>query len=130
MPEAAYGTSNCWLTCVTIDPLAAGLDRESVRLRLERVNVEARPVWKPMHLQPVFSGCRVRGGSVSESLFEHGLCLPSGSSLTAQETAKVVREIRSAFAESSLVSSRIDPSVLEQFENAGREPGRRVGRVA
>ena len=74
MPEAPYGRSNRWLTCLTIDPDLFGADRETVRLALEAENIEARPVWKPMHLQPVFSGTRMFGGALSERLFQNGLC--------------------------------------------------------
>ena len=95
MPEASYGRANCWLTCITVDPEAFGATREEIRLELERQNIESRPVWKPMHLQPVFSSCRMRGGQVGERLFERGLCLPSGSSLTAQDRQRVA-EIVSA----------------------------------
>ena len=82
MPEAAGNRSTFWLTTFTIDPTLAGVDREAVRLHLESLDIEARPVWKPMHLQPVFADCEVFGGAVSQRLFEHGLCIPSGSSLT------------------------------------------------
>ncbi len=82
MPQAPYGQSNHWLTCLTIDPDIFGATREDVRLALEAVNIESRPVWKPLHRQPVFAQCRVRGGAVAEDIFEHGLCLPSGSNLT------------------------------------------------
>jgi len=90
MPEAAYGRSTRWLTCLTLDPSRFGATREDVRRTLEERDVEARPVWKPMHLQPVFSGCRVVGGEVAAELFERGLCLPSGSSLTPEERQFVV----------------------------------------
>ncbi len=96
MPEAPYGRANCWLTCVTIDPASFGATREDVRLRLERREIEARPVWKPMHLQPVFSGCRVRGGSVAQRLFDDGLCLPSGSSLSDAQVREITGEILAA----------------------------------
>lgn len=95
MPEAPYGRSNAWLTCVTIDPKKFGASREDVRVHLEKQDIEARPVWKPMHLQPVFREMRRRGGTVSEQLFELGLCLPSGSSLTDDELIRVSKEIRS-----------------------------------
>ena len=88
-PIAAYGEANYWLTCLTIDPAEFGATREDVRLALEAVNIESRPVWKPLHLQPVFSGSRVRGGAVSEALFAEGLCLPSGSNLTDDDLARV-----------------------------------------
>jgi dTDP-4-amino-4,6-dideoxygalactose transaminase len=93
MPEAAYGRSNRWLTCVTLDG-TSGPDREQVRLALEEANIEARPVWKPMHLQPAFKGCLTFGGSCSEQLFRDGLCLPSGSSLTDQDRDLVITTIR------------------------------------
>jgi dTDP-4-amino-4,6-dideoxygalactose transaminase len=69
---------------------------------LEAENIESRPVWKPMHLQPVFSGCRVRGGSVSEDLFRRGMCLPSGSSLTAAHRQRIVGVVRSVAKRSHL----------------------------
>lgn len=96
MPEAPYGVPNCWLTCITVDPQRFGATNEDIRLRLQAEDIEARPVWKPMHLQPVFAGCRVRGGEVAASLFERGLCLPSGSSLTDAELERVSSLIRSA----------------------------------
>ncbi len=95
MNEAPYGTSNCWLTCITVDASEFGATREDIRLHLETRNIESRPVWKPMHLQPVFADCRVRGGAVSARLFEQGLCLPSGSSLTLSDRETVVGEILS-----------------------------------
>jgi dTDP-4-amino-4,6-dideoxygalactose transaminase len=93
MPEASYGRSNCWLTCITIDPHRFGATREDLRQQLELGNIESRPVWKPMHLQPAFNGCRARGGAVSQRLFERGLCLPSGSSLTPKDRERVVDTI-------------------------------------
>ena len=95
MPEAPYGRSNCWLTCVTIDPQAFGADREAIRLHLETADIEARPLWKPMHMQPAYEGCRKRGGAVSEALFERGLCLPSGSSLGPAERERILAALRS-----------------------------------
>jgi pyridoxal phosphate-dependent aminotransferase EpsN len=94
MPNSPYGESNYWLTCVTIDPTKFGADREDVRLALEAENIEARPVWKPLHLQPVFAGSRIFGGSVSEGVFETGLCLPSGSNLTRADLERVVGIIK------------------------------------
>jgi len=93
MPEASWGRHNRWLTTLTIDPEKFGADRETVRLALEAENIEARPVWKPMHLQPVFARHEVIGGSVAERLFSWGLCLPSGSSLTTQELERVINVI-------------------------------------
>ncbi len=94
MPEALGRRSTFWLTCLTVDPVVAGVDREAVRLHLESLDIEARPVWKPMHMQPVFEGYRIYGGEISERLFEHGLCLPSGSSLTEDQRNQVIDEFR------------------------------------
>ncbi len=90
MPEAAYGRSNCWLTCIVVDPQEAGTDRESIRLALEAEDIEARPVWKPMHLQPVYRSAPSYGGEISSLLFERGLCLPSGSALTEADQRRTV----------------------------------------
>jgi dTDP-4-amino-4,6-dideoxygalactose transaminase len=97
MPEAPYGRSNCWLTVILITPEEFGVDREEVRLALDEENIEARPIWKPMHLQPVFKDCRVRGGSVSEDLFRRGLCLPSGTKMTEEDLGRVVKVIKNCF---------------------------------
>jgi pyridoxal phosphate-dependent aminotransferase EpsN len=94
MPEASYGRSNCWLTVILITPEKFGADHETVRLALEAVNIESRPIWKPMHLQPVFKGCRIRGGAMSEDLFEQGLCLPSGTQMTEQDLDRIVTVIK------------------------------------
>jgi dTDP-4-amino-4,6-dideoxygalactose transaminase len=96
MPEPPDSSSTFWLTCLTIDPDLAGTDRETVRLHLESLDIESRPVWKPMHLQPVFAGCRTYGGDMAARLFEHGLCLPSGSSLTEEDRDRVIDGIRDA----------------------------------
>ncbi|MBW3601743.1 MAG: aminotransferase class I/II-fold pyridoxal phosphate-dependent enzyme [Actinobacteria bacterium] len=95
MPEAPYGRSNRWLTCVTIDPRGFGASRDDVRVHLESADIEARPLWKPLHLQPAFSGCPVVGGAVAEELFRHGLCLPSGSGLTDADLERIVDAFRS-----------------------------------
>ena len=97
MPEASWGRHNRWLTCLTIDPDVAGIDREMVRIALVDKNIEARPVWKPMHLQPVFSDSQCLGGEVAEDLFERGLCLPSGSSLTDSQRERIVTGFRAVF---------------------------------
>jgi dTDP-4-amino-4,6-dideoxygalactose transaminase len=94
MPEAPWGRSSRWLTCVLIEPEKFGADRETVRLALEAENIEARPVWKPMHLQPMFSDCEAFGGAVAEDLFARGLCLPSGSSLTPEDLERVAAVVR------------------------------------
>ncbi|HSM82567.1 MAG TPA: aminotransferase class I/II-fold pyridoxal phosphate-dependent enzyme [Nodosilinea sp.] len=89
MPEAAYGRATRWLTCLTVDAADFGCDRNSIRLALEAAQIESRPVWKPLHLQPLFADCEVVGGAVATDLFQRGLCLPSGSSLQPDELARV-----------------------------------------
>jgi dTDP-4-amino-4,6-dideoxygalactose transaminase len=98
MPEAGWGTHTRWLTCLTIDPAEAGTNRERLRLALESRDIEARPLWKPMHAQPVFAGFPVVGGSVAEDLFEHGLCLPSGSNLEEADLDRVIEVVRAEAA--------------------------------
>jgi dTDP-4-amino-4,6-dideoxygalactose transaminase len=93
MPEAQYGKATRWLTVILIDPEAFGVDHEAVRLALEEQNVESRPVWKPMHLQPVFRGLPVRGGGVCEDFFQRGLCLPSGTAMTDEDQDRVIEII-------------------------------------
>jgi pyridoxal phosphate-dependent aminotransferase EpsN len=95
MPDAPWGCSSRWLTVMTIDPEKFGAGREAVRLALEAENIESRPVWKPMHLQPVFAGYHCVGGEVAETLFLDGLCLPSGSSLTEADLTRIIGVIRS-----------------------------------
>ena len=90
MPNADYGEPNHWLSVILIDAELFGTNREAVRLALEAENIESRPVWKPMHLQPVFKGCRTRRGSVAEEIFEKGLCLPSGNSLRPEDQDRVI----------------------------------------
>jgi dTDP-4-amino-4,6-dideoxygalactose transaminase len=91
--EAHYGRSNNWLTCLTVDPHVFGASAEQIRVHLESRGIESRPVWKPMHLQPVFRDCALRGGAVAARLFATGLCLPSGSSLSAAQQREVIAAI-------------------------------------
>lgn len=94
MPEAEFGRSSRWLSCLTLDPEQFGCDRETLRLFLAEQKIESRPVWKPLHLQPVFAGCEVIGGTVAEDLFARGLCLPSGSNLSDGDLQRVIMSIR------------------------------------
>ena len=89
--------SNHWLTAITINPAITGKTREELRLALEQENIESRPLWKPMHLQPVFANCPFYGSGVSEQLFEDGLCLPSGSNLTEQEIERIFVTLKAFF---------------------------------
>ncbi|MEA5597644.1 DegT/DnrJ/EryC1/StrS family aminotransferase [Rivularia sp. UHCC 0363] len=94
MPEADYGRATRWLTCLTVNPDLFGVDREQLRLALNDVQIESRPVWKPLHMQPVFAECESIGGAVSEDLFARGLCLPSGSNLTDEDLERVIGGIK------------------------------------
>ncbi|HEX8395224.1 MAG TPA: DegT/DnrJ/EryC1/StrS family aminotransferase, partial [Longimicrobium sp.] len=96
MPEAPWGRHSRWLTTLTVDEAAFGTDREGLRLALEAANIEARPVWKPMHLQPVFASYPRWGGEVAEDLFTRGLCLPSGSNLAQAEMERVAEAVLAA----------------------------------
>jgi pyridoxal phosphate-dependent aminotransferase EpsN len=96
MPHADYGRSNCWLTMVQIDPVQFGATCDDVCRILEQQDIEARRVWKPLHLQPVFSGCRYRGGAVAEEVFAKGLFLPSGSAMDPQDLERVAAGVESA----------------------------------
>jgi dTDP-4-amino-4,6-dideoxygalactose transaminase len=104
LAEARYGRSNHWLTCITIDGAVFGASREAVRLALEAEDIESRPVWKPMHLQPVFRSCEMRGAGVANEIFANGLCLPSGSTLTQQDRQRVVSTMLKARMRSVEVS--------------------------
>ena len=86
--------SNFWLTCILVDPSVAGKTREDIRLKLDAENIETRPLWKPMHLQPVFVDAPFYGNGTSEHLFDIGLCLPSGPTLTDEDIRRVVDMIR------------------------------------
>lgn len=97
-PELADTMSNRWLTALTIDPEVAGVSNHDIIDRLAEENIEARPVWKPMHLQPLFDGVKYyaheKGNSVSDYLFEYGLCLPSGSNMSVEEQVRVIEYIK------------------------------------
>jgi dTDP-4-amino-4,6-dideoxygalactose transaminase len=90
--------ANYWLSAITIAPqLTNGITRETLRLALEAENIESRPLWKPMHLQPVFANYPYYGGTVAEDLFENGLCLPSGSNLTDHDRERIAAVIGEVF---------------------------------
>lgn len=93
-PEPPWGRSNRWLTCILVDKKEFGATREDVRLALEAENIEARPIWKPMHMQPVFKDCERIGGSIAEEIFRDGLCLPSGSAMSDMDIELVVDVIK------------------------------------
>ncbi len=96
-PNSNY-YSNFWLTSILIDPIKTdGITRETVRLAMEKENIECRPLWKPMHMQPVYEGTKFYGTGVCEELFEQGLCLPSGSNLSEEEFNRIFSVLDSIF---------------------------------
>jgi dTDP-4-amino-4,6-dideoxygalactose transaminase len=98
LKELTGAYSNRWLTCILVDPtLTGGITREDIRLALEKENIESRPLWKPMHLQPVFADAPFYGDGTSEKLFNNGLCLPSGSNLKATDLERVLEAMQSVF---------------------------------
>ncbi|WP_430410885.1 DegT/DnrJ/EryC1/StrS family aminotransferase [Kordia sp.] len=96
--HASYCKSNYWLTCITIDETKVAFNREDIRLALQKENIETRPLWKPMHLQPIFAKYTYYGTNFCENLFNSGLCLPSGSNLTTQEKQRIVEVMASFLA--------------------------------
>ena len=99
-PEGYY--SNRWLTCILVDPTTnKGLTGEEIRLTMEQENIETRPLWKPMHQQPVFSSSKSYFNGVSDKLFENGLCLPSGSNLTEEEFERIFNCLNTIFSKLS-----------------------------
>lgn len=97
MPIEDPDAANYWLTCMTIDPVDGGSSRDAVIAALEAADVEARPLWKPLHMQPVFQDCASIGGECAEGLFATGLCLPSGSALSVADRSKVIEGVRACF---------------------------------
>jgi dTDP-4-amino-4,6-dideoxygalactose transaminase len=92
--EPAWGRANRWLTVALFDPARFGADREQLRRALEAAGVESRPAWKPLHLQPAFRDAPQAGGAVAAALFERGLCLPSGSAMSAADQERVIDALR------------------------------------
>jgi len=95
-PNSDY-FSNHWLSCIVIDSSALGKSSADLRIALERENIESRPLWKPMHLQPIFENYPYYGENVSEKLFENGLCLPSGSNLTELDKNRIIKVLKDFF---------------------------------
>ncbi len=93
-PQASYGFHTNWLSCFLIDETRFGADRDSLIRALAAEDVEARPIWKPMHLQPLFKDAERFGGGVAEDIFRRGICLPSSSSLSPEEQELVIRLVR------------------------------------
>ncbi len=117
MPEAPWGRHARWLTCLTLDLPAFGADREALRMAFEQRSIETRPVWKPMHLQPVFSQYPSYGGAVSTDIFVRGLCLPSGTNLDTSDLERVVDTVQS-------VHRRQRRAVIQPTRQRERRPAR------
>jgi pyridoxal phosphate-dependent aminotransferase EpsN len=94
MPQASYGLHTNWLSCFLIETSEFGCSRDELIRILDAANIESRPVWKPMHLQPLYAGCECRGGAVAEHLFHRGICLPSSSSLSLEDQLYVINQLR------------------------------------
>jgi dTDP-4-amino-4,6-dideoxygalactose transaminase len=95
MPLAPYGEPNWWLTCITVDSETSGYSNEDLRMALEAADIESRPTWKPMHLQPLFADAPFRVDGTAEQLFDDGLCLPSGSGMADEDLDRVIAELLS-----------------------------------
>jgi dTDP-4-amino-4,6-dideoxygalactose transaminase len=96
--EPTGGLSNRWLTTILLNPEATAATPETVRLHLETRNIESRPLWKPLHLQPLFANTPMYGGAVCADLFARGLCLPSGTAMGDEELRRVAKTLREALA--------------------------------
>ena len=98
MPEPEDHHSTRWLTALTIDPNETGSTREDIRLMLLEHQIESRPLWKPMHIQPLYAGSDYHGSGVDEQIFDHGLCLPSGSDMSNEQQDEVIERIKQLLA--------------------------------
>jgi pyridoxal phosphate-dependent aminotransferase EpsN len=96
MPQSPHGVHTNWLSCFLIDPVRFGCSRDTLITALDAAGIESRPVWKPMHLQPLYRNAEYLGGEIAEDLFHRGICLPSSSSLSQEEQSRVVSAVRQA----------------------------------
>ena len=112
MPQAPYGLHTNWLSCFLIDEERFGCSRDQLIRALDAADIESRPVWKPMHLQPLYARCERYGGEVAEDLFRRGICLPSSSSLSEAEQLYVINEVRRAARAPKLL-----PKMFEEHKN-------------
>ena len=96
LEELEVSFSNYWLTTILLDKNST-IDREQLRLHLEKDNIESRPLWKPIHLQPVFKDCKSYVNGVSEDLFNRGLCLPSGTAMTTEDLKRIVKKVKELY---------------------------------
>jgi dTDP-4-amino-4,6-dideoxygalactose transaminase len=109
MPQASYGLHTNWLSCFLIEEKPFGCSRDELIRALDAANIESRPVWKPMHLQPLYAGCARYGGEVAEDLFHRGICLPSSSSLSLEDQLYVINQVRAAVGSRPLPELQVEP---------------------
>jgi pyridoxal phosphate-dependent aminotransferase EpsN len=109
MPQAPYGLHTNWLSCFLIEENHFGCSRDDLIRLLDAANIESRPVWKPMHLQPLYAGCSRYGGEVAEDLFRRGICLPSSSSLSLEDQLYVINQVRAAVGSGLLPELQEEP---------------------
>jgi pyridoxal phosphate-dependent aminotransferase EpsN len=117
MPQACYGLHTNWLSCFLVDEERFGCSRNQLIQVLDAGNIESRPVWKPMHLQPLYSPAECYGGNVAEDLFRRGICLPSSSNLSIADQLYVINEVRRAARAPELL-----PQKIKQDSNSGQWP--------
>jgi pyridoxal phosphate-dependent aminotransferase EpsN len=111
MPQARYGLHTNWLSCFLIEETMFGCSRDQLIRVLDAADVESRPVWKPMHLQPLYASCARYGGEVAEDLFRRGICLPSSSSLSRTEQLHVINQVRAAAGAAPLADVETEAAV-------------------
>jgi pyridoxal phosphate-dependent aminotransferase EpsN len=109
MPQAPYGLHTNWLSCFLIERKLFGCSRDELIRLLDAASVEARPVWKPMHIQPIYASCARYGGAVAEDLFHRGICLPSSSSLSLEDQLYVINQVRKAAGSEQQTELQQDP---------------------
>ena len=112
MPQAPYGLHTNWLSCFLIEEKQFGCSRDGLIRVLDAANIESRPVWKPMHLQPLYAGCARYGGEVAEDLFHRGICLPSSSSLSLEDQLYVINQVRAAVGARPLPELQEEPVAI------------------
>jgi pyridoxal phosphate-dependent aminotransferase EpsN len=112
MPQAPYGLHTNWLSCFLIDEEGFNCSRDELIRVLDTANIESRPVWKPMHLQPLYAGCEGYGGEVAEDLFHRGICLPSSSSLSLEDQLYVINQVRAAAGVKPLSALEEEPVTI------------------
>ena len=113
MPQAPFALHSNWLSCFLIDEQRFGCSREELMRRLDAADIESRPVWKPMHLQPLYAGAPRYGGDVAEDLFRRGICLPSSSNLTPGDQYYVISQVRRIAGVPAIPMNRIFPHFEE-----------------